>query len=69
MAGDVGGFGEFLYVVILILIGGYANRLFFADIIQDMFRVRLDSSPLERRLTQLIESRQNKRKLSPHKTN
>ena len=45
MAGDIGGFGEFLYVVILIFIGGYANRMFFADLIQDYFMVRLDTSP------------------------
>ena len=41
MAGDVGGFGEFLHVTFLLLIGGYANRMFIASIIQEMFRVRL----------------------------
>ena len=41
MAGDVGGFGEFLHVSFLLVIGGYANRMFIASIIQEMFRVRL----------------------------
>lgn len=65
MAGDIGGFGEFLYVVILIFIGGYANRMFFADIIQDMFRVRLDTAP-DRRLTKIIGV--HRKKASPNKT-
>ena len=41
MAGDVGGFGHFLYVTCLISVGGYANRMLLASLIQDMFRVRL----------------------------
>ena len=41
MAGDVGGFGEFMYITFIILVGGYANRMFFASVITDMFRVRL----------------------------
>ena len=41
MAGDVGGFGQFLYITFLISVGGYANRMFIASLIQDMFRVRL----------------------------
>ena len=39
-AGDVGGFGEFLYIVILILISGYANRMYLGSVIQEIFRVR-----------------------------
>ena len=42
MAGDVGGFGEFLHITFFILVGGFANRMFIASLIQDLFRVRLD---------------------------
>ena len=41
MAGDVGGFGEFLHITFYIIVGSYANRMFYAGVIRDMFRVRL----------------------------
>ena len=41
MAGDVGGFGEFLHITFYIIVGSYANRMFYASVIRDMFRVRL----------------------------
>ena len=43
MAGDIGGFGEATYVVCLLTVSAYANRMFFADVIKGMFRVRLDA--------------------------
>ena len=43
MAGDIGGFGEAVYIFCLILVGAYANRMFFASVIQEMFKVRLDT--------------------------
>ena len=43
MLGDIGGFGEAVYILSLILISAYANRMFFASVIQEMFRVRLDT--------------------------
>lgn len=43
LAGDIGGFGEFLHIVFLILVSSYANRMFFAEVIRDMFRVRLST--------------------------
>lgn len=44
MAGDVGGFGEFLYITCFLVIGGYANQKFFAATIKDMFLIRDGSS-------------------------
>ena len=63
MAGDVGGFGEFIYVCIFLVIGGYANRMFYAELIQEMFHVRLDKT-LNRSGTQLMnaEHKANSRK-------
>ena len=43
MAGDIGGFGEAVYIVCLAIVGGYANRMFFASVIQDTFKVRLET--------------------------
>lgn len=60
MAGDVGGFGEFIYVSVFLLIGGYANRMFYAELIRNMFRVRLDTS-LQRRVTEIIKTGKEKR--------
>jgi len=45
LAGDVGGFIEFSHVFIFILVGGFANRMFYAEIIKDLFKVRLDTAP------------------------
>ena len=39
-AGDVGGFGEFLYITLLILISSYSSRMFFGQVISQIFRVR-----------------------------
>ena len=33
MAGDIGGFGEAVYTVCFVFVGGYANRMFFASVI------------------------------------
>ena len=55
MAGDIGGFGEFIYVTLFLLIGGYANRMFYAEIIRDMFQVRLDTT-LRRSVSSIMES-------------
>ena len=41
--GDVGGFGEFVYVMLFLLMYGYANRMFIAAVIGDMFFVRLET--------------------------
>ena len=41
MAGDVGGFFEFTHITFILMVSGYANRMFFASVIQDMFQVRL----------------------------
>lgn len=60
MAGDVGGFGEFIYVSLLILVGGYANRMFYAELIRGMFRVRLDTS-FRRGITELMKTGSMKR--------
>ena len=43
MVGDIGGFGEATYIFCLIFVSAYANRMYFADIIKGMFRVRLDA--------------------------
>lgn len=43
MAGDIGGFGEAVYIVCLLFVSAYANRMFFASMIQEMFKVRLDT--------------------------
>ena len=43
LMGDVGGFGEFVYVMLFLLMYGYANRMFIADVIRDMFFVRLET--------------------------
>lgn len=43
MAGDIGGFGEAVYIVCLIAVSAYANRMYFASVIQEMFKVRLDT--------------------------
>ena len=43
MAGDIGGFGEAVYILCLAIVGGYANRMFFASVIQDTFKVRLET--------------------------
>ena len=40
MAGDIGGFVEFFKSIGLLCISGYANRMYFASVIQDMYRVR-----------------------------
>ena len=66
MAGDVGGFGEFLHITFIILVGGYANRMFFASVIHDMFRVRLGTgnaniSELVRRARTLGEAKLRRR--------
>lgn len=58
MAGDVGGFGEFLYICVIIMIGGYSSRMYVADVIQAMFRVRLES--YERRNTELFTRKKTK---------
>lgn len=42
-AGDIGGFTEFIYILCMLLVGSYAHRMYFAAVIQDMFRVRLDT--------------------------
>ena len=60
MAGDVGGFGEFIYVSILLVVGGYANRKFYAHVIKEMFRVRLDTA-LTRRITEIMKTGKEKR--------
>ena len=43
MAGDIGGFGEAVYIVCFVIVGSYANRMFFASVIQDVFKVRLET--------------------------
>ena len=43
LMGDVGGFGEFTYVMLFLLMYGYANRMFIAEVIKDMFFVRLET--------------------------
>ena len=40
MAGDIGGFVEFFRVFGFICVSGYSNRMYFASVIQDMYRVR-----------------------------
>ena len=50
MAGDVGGFKEFIEVILCFLIGSYANRLYFAELIQKMFRVRLDTDTSQNKI-------------------
>lgn len=47
MVSDVGGFGGFLNYFFLLMVGSYANRMFFASLIQDMFRVRLSTDGAE----------------------
>ena len=47
MLGEIGGFGEAIYIICLITVSGYANRMFLADVIRDRFRVRLDTRGLE----------------------
>lgn len=44
MAGDIGGFGEAVYIFCLLCVSGYANRMFYASVIQDNFKVRLDTN-------------------------
>jgi len=44
MAGDIGGFGEAVYILCLLLVSGYSNRMFFAELIQDIFKVRLETN-------------------------
>ena len=43
MLGDIGGFGEAIYFGCLILVSFYANRMYFASVIRDIFKVRLDT--------------------------
>jgi len=43
MAGDIGGFMEAVYIFFVFGIGAYANRMFFASVIQDVFKVRLEA--------------------------
>ena len=43
MAGDIGGFGEFLNISFILMLSGYANRMFLASVISDMFKVRLST--------------------------
>ena len=43
MAGDIGGFGQFLKVTFVLMFSGYANRMFLASVISDMFKVRLST--------------------------
>ena len=50
MAGDVGGFGEAVYALCFLLVSGFANRMFFAAVIQDMFRVRHDTKGADTKL-------------------
>ena len=47
MLGDVGGFGEAIYFCCLMLVSGYAHRMYFAEVIRDRFRVRLDTHGAE----------------------
>ena len=44
MAGDIGGFGEGVYFFCLIVVSAYANRMFFASVIREIFKVRLDTN-------------------------
>ena len=53
MAGDVGGFGEFLFITFYVLVGSYANRMYIAAVIKDMFRVRLGTGAAK--MTDLIK--------------
>ena len=43
MAGDIGGFGEFLNITFFLILSGYANRMFLTSVISDMFKVRLST--------------------------
>ena len=43
MAGDVGGFAEFIYIACLVVTSSYASRMFFGKVMSEMFRIRLDT--------------------------
>lgn len=55
MLGEIGGFGEAIYVLCLVAVSGYANRMFLADVIRDRFRVRLDTRGLE--IKELVQAK------------
>lgn len=47
MAGDVGGFSNAVYIFCVLIVGGYAHRMLFANVIQDIFKVRLSTNGAE----------------------
>ena len=60
MLGDIGGFGEAVYIACLILVSGYANRMFIADVIRDIFKVRLETHGAG--IKELVQAKTNKRR-------
>ena len=60
MAGDIGGFGEAVYIFCLMAVSAYANRMFFASVIREMFKVRLDTNGAQ--IEQLAKSKTDVRK-------
>ena len=60
MVGDIGGFGEAVYIFCLILVSGYANRMFIASVIRDMFKVRLDTHGAD--IKELVQAKTDHRK-------
>ena len=59
MFGDIGGFVEACYLLCIGLVSGYANRMFFASVIQDIFKVRLETHG--RRIKELVEAKSKAR--------
>ena len=62
MAGDIGGFIEAIYIFFVITIGTYANRMYFASVIQDIFKVRLDQTHGQK-ITDLVKAKVLAKKL------
>ena len=59
MAGDIGGFVEFFSVFGFLCISGFANRMYFASVIQDMYKVRYSSKGAE--IKELVQWQKRKK--------
>ena len=59
MAGDIGGFGEAVQVFCFLAVSGYANRMFFASVIQDLFKVRYDTKGAD--MKEIVKWRKRRR--------
>ena len=46
-----------IYILCLIIVSAYANRMFFASVIQEMFKVRLDTHGAQ--IQELAKSKTN----------